>query len=54
VQTTAAQGSAPPKYERRNVTLGDTHVDNDDITQGLNDGDRVVTRGAELLRAEQD
>lgn len=54
VQTTPAQGSTPAKYERRNITLGDTHVDNDDVTQGLNDGDQVVTRGAELLRAEQD
>jgi cobalt-zinc-cadmium efflux system membrane fusion protein len=54
VQTASANGNTPAKYERRNITLGETHADNDDITQGLNDGDQVVTRGAELLRAEQD
>jgi len=45
--------TAPGKYDRRAVTLGETHADNDEITQGLNDGDRVVTAGAELLRAEE-
>jgi len=45
--------SAPGKYDRRNVTLGETRADSDDITQGLSDGDRVVTAGAELLRAEE-
>lgn len=42
--------TATGKYVRRDVTLGDTHVDSDEITQGLNDGDKVVTTGAELLR----
>lgn len=42
--------TAPGKYERRDVTLGGTHADNDEITQGLHDGDKVVTTGAELLR----
>lgn len=45
--------AAPGKYVRRSVTLGETHPDNDEITQGLNDGDVVVTTGAELLRAEE-
>jgi cobalt-zinc-cadmium efflux system membrane fusion protein len=45
--------TAPGKYERRNVTLGDTHPDSDEILQGLNDGDRVVSTGAELLRASE-
>ncbi len=42
--------TAPGKYVRRDVTIGGTHADNDEITQGLNDGDKVVTTGAELLR----
>lgn len=54
VETAPAQGSTPAKYERRTVTLGDTHSDSDEVAQGLNDGDKVVTTGAELLRAEQD
>jgi membrane fusion protein, heavy metal efflux system len=45
--------TAPGKYERRNVTLGDTHTDSDEILQGLNDGDQVVTTGAELLRSSE-
>lgn len=45
--------TSPGKHERRNVTLGETHADNDEITSGLNDGDKVVTTGAELLRAEE-
>lgn len=45
--------TAPGKYERRNVTLGETHTDNDEIVQGLNDGDTVVAAGAELLRAQE-
>ncbi|KAA6457592.1 efflux RND transporter periplasmic adaptor subunit [Acidobacteria bacterium AB60] len=43
--------TAPGKYEHRNVTLGETHADSDQILQGLNDGDKVVTGGAELLRS---
>lgn len=54
VETAPAQGSTPPKYERRTITLGEAHGDSDEIAQGLNDGDKVVTSGAELLRAEQD
>lgn len=42
--------TAPGKYARRDVTLGGTHADSDEITQGLHDGDKVVTTGAELLR----
>lgn len=45
--------TAPGKYERRAVTLGETHADNDEVTQGLNDGDKVVATGAELLRAQE-
>lgn len=45
--------ASPGKYERRNVTLGETHADNDEVTQGLTDGDKVVTTGAELLRAQE-
>jgi len=41
------------KYERRAVTLGETHADNDEVIQGLNDGDQVVATGAELLRAQE-
>jgi cobalt-zinc-cadmium efflux system membrane fusion protein len=46
--------TAPGKYERRNVTLGDTHADQDEVTQGLSDGDKVVATGAELLRESED
>lgn len=42
--------TAPGKYARRDVTLGGTHADKDEITQGLHDGDKVVITGAELLR----
>ncbi len=42
--------TAPGKYVRREITLGGTHADNDEVTQGLNDGDKVVTTRAELLR----
>ena len=45
--------TTPGKYDRRQVTLGDTHTDNDEILHGLNDGDKVVTTGAELLRANE-
>lgn len=45
--------TTPGKYERRQVTLGDVHTDSDEILQGLNDGDKVVTTGAELLRASE-
>jgi membrane fusion protein, heavy metal efflux system len=40
----------PGKYERRNVTLGSTRPEADEIASGLNDGDKVVITGAELLR----
>jgi cobalt-zinc-cadmium efflux system membrane fusion protein len=42
------------KPVRRDVVLGATHENTDEITQGLNDGDRIVTTGAELLREAQD
>jgi cobalt-zinc-cadmium efflux system membrane fusion protein len=45
--------NASGKYVRRDVTLGVTHTDHDEITQGLNDGDKVVTAGAELLRESE-
>jgi cobalt-zinc-cadmium efflux system membrane fusion protein len=45
--------TGPGKYVRRTVTLGNTHADSDEITQGLSDGDKVVSAGAELLRAEE-
>ncbi len=45
--------SAPGKYERRSVTLGEMHADTDEITQGLSDGNKIVTTGAELLRADE-
>jgi cobalt-zinc-cadmium efflux system membrane fusion protein len=45
--------STPGKYERRDVTLGDVHSDNDEVLRGLNDGDRVVSTGVELLRASE-
>lgn len=46
--------TAPGKYVRRDVTLGETHTESDEIVQGLENGDRVVTTGAELLRASED
>lgn len=42
--------TAPRKYDRRNVMLGNTESGKDEVTQGLKDGDMVVTTGAELLR----
>jgi cobalt-zinc-cadmium efflux system membrane fusion protein len=42
--------TAPGKYERRNVTVANTGAETDDVAQGLNDGDQVVSQGAELLR----
>lgn len=38
------------KYLRRDVKLGAVHDSTVEITAGLNDGDRVVSTGAELLR----
>jgi membrane fusion protein, heavy metal efflux system len=45
--------TAPGKYERRDVTLGTTTAATDEVVQGLNDGDHVVTTGAELLRESE-
>jgi cobalt-zinc-cadmium efflux system membrane fusion protein len=42
--------NADSKPERRNVMLGETGATTDQITQGLQDGERVVSSGAELLR----
>jgi membrane fusion protein, heavy metal efflux system len=42
------------KYARRVVTLGATHDTTDEITHGLEDGDKIVTSGAELLRESED
>lgn len=41
---------ADNKPVRRNVTLGETSDATDQVTHGLQDGDRVVSSGAELLR----
>ncbi|MBT9330648.1 efflux RND transporter periplasmic adaptor subunit [Paracidobacterium acidisoli] len=45
--------TSPGKYERRNVVLGAIHEKSDEITQGLNDGDQIVSTGAELLRESE-
>lgn len=45
--------TAPGKYDRRNVILANTGTDTDDVAQGLNDGDHVVSTGAELLRESE-
>lgn len=49
-QTFVFVETTPGKYERRDVTVDGTDAENDEVTQGLNDGDKVVTTGAELLR----
>jgi cobalt-zinc-cadmium efflux system membrane fusion protein len=46
--------TSPGKYARRNVILGTVHDTTDEITQGLEDGDKVVSTGAELLRESED
>ena len=46
--------TAPGKYTRRNVTLGTVHDTTDEVTQGLEDGDKVVSTGAELLRESEE
>ncbi|MFP5230395.1 MAG: efflux RND transporter periplasmic adaptor subunit [Acidobacteriota bacterium] len=46
--------TAPGKYDRRDIVLGNTTAEQDDVLQGLNDGDVVVTTGAELLRGSED
>ena len=46
--------TSPGKYARRTVTLGAAHDTTDEITQGLEDGDKVVSTGAELLRESED
>lgn len=46
--------TAPGKYERRDVTVANTGTTTDDVAQGLNDGDVVVSQGAELLREAED
>jgi cobalt-zinc-cadmium efflux system membrane fusion protein len=38
------------KYDRRDVRIGEAHDATVEITGGLNEGDRVVSTGAELLR----
>jgi cobalt-zinc-cadmium efflux system membrane fusion protein len=38
------------KYDRRDVRLGEAHDATVEITGGLNEGDRVISTGAELLR----
>lgn len=46
--------TAVGKYEPRNVTLANSGTETDDVVQGLNDGDTVVSQGAELLRGAED
>lgn len=46
--------TSPGKYARRNVILSATHEKTDEIAQGLEDGDKVVSGGAELLRESED
>jgi membrane fusion protein, heavy metal efflux system len=46
--------SSPGKYTRRDVVVGTVHDTTNEITQGLQDGDRVVSTGAELLRESED
>ncbi len=46
--------TSPGKYARRVVVLGATHDTTDEVIQGLEDGDKVVTLGAELLRESED
>jgi cobalt-zinc-cadmium efflux system membrane fusion protein len=38
------------KYARRDVELGETHEKTVEVTHGLDDGEQVVSTGAELLR----
>ena len=46
--------TSPGKYARRDVVLGTVHDTTDEITQGLQDGDKIVSTGAELLRESED
>jgi membrane fusion protein, heavy metal efflux system len=46
--------TSPGKYARRTVVLGATHQSTDEINQGLEDGDKIVSSGAELLRESED
>ncbi len=46
--------SSAGKYVRRDVTLGAVHDTTDEIVQGLEDGDKIVSTGAELLRESGD
>ncbi len=44
--------TADNKYLRRDVQVGATHDTSVEVIQGLNDGDRVVSTGTELLRGQ--
>ncbi|HEX3471360.1 MAG TPA: efflux RND transporter periplasmic adaptor subunit [Silvibacterium sp.] len=46
--------TSPGKYARRTVTLGAAHDTKYEITQGLTEGDTVVSSGAELLRESEE
>src|SRR5271170_6534562 len=46
--------TTPGKYVRRTVTLGVTNEKSDEIIQGLEEGEKVVSSGAELLRESED
>ncbi|MFZ0630160.1 MAG: efflux RND transporter periplasmic adaptor subunit [Acidobacteriaceae bacterium] len=46
--------TAAGKYERRKITLANSGTATDDVAQGLNDGETVVSQGSELLREAGD
>jgi len=46
--------TSPGKYARRIVALGASHDTTYEIKQGVEDGDKVVSSGAELLRESED
>ncbi len=52
-KTTIFVQTAPGKFEQRPVTIGAAHAGNIEINAGLNDGDRIVTAGAAMLRAPE-
>lgn len=46
-------GGETPKVRAQDVTLGDTYGNNISVMTGLTAGDRVVTSGTNMIRAEQ-
>jgi membrane fusion protein, heavy metal efflux system len=53
-QTFVFVESSPGKYARRTVTLSASNDKTDVITQGLEEGEKIVSSGAELLRESED